>query len=470
MTRGWFRGLNLDSGRSGIGALRSAGFRRYAAVQLLSAISVSSQMVAELWLVYEITERGLSLGTSTAIRTAPALVLAGVAGSLADRFPRKVLLTMTQAARCVIAAMFVLVTLGDLPAISTVYLLVLGLGCVHGIDQPVRRALVRDVVNRSELASAASLHTATISTGGIIGPLCAGLLLTQIGPTAGFIFSSASALAAVVVVQFLRLVKEPSGESLPAIPSGAVSDRRATPAPAPRHSGEGRNPFEFKSRLRPPSITEQSSGSKDAATPAADEPPGHRRARLAHILSPGLRPTFLLLLALSVFAMNLNVLLPVIAAEVLGGGSGTYSVLHTCLRAGALVGSLFAAMAATRTADHRRIFLALVLCGAALMSVAAGTQAIVTAVTIVVTGACVGLFLSMASASVQTGADRAIQGRQVAVYSFIFIGGRSLGAPLTGWMADELGARWTTLMLGAGTLLGALAAQATSRNRRATLA
>ena len=419
MTRGWFRGLNLDSGRSGIGALRSAGFRRYAAVQLLSAISVSSQMIAELWLVYEITERGLSLGTSTAIRTAPALVLAGVAGSLADRFPRKVLLTMTQAARCVIAAMFVLVTLGDLPAISTVYLLVLGLGCVHGIDQPVRRALVRDVVNRNELASAASLHTATISTGGIIGPLCAGLLLTQIGPTAGFIFSSASALAAVVVVQFLRLVKEPSGESSPAIPSGAASDRRA---------------------------------------------------RLADILSPGLRPTFLLLLALSVFAMNLNVLLPVIAAEVLGGGSGTYSVLHTCLRAGALVGSLFAAMAATRTADHRRIFLALVLCGAALMSVAAGTQAIVTAVTIVVTGACVGLFLSMASASVQTGADRAIQGRQVAVYSFIFIGGRSLGAPLTGWMADELGARWTTLMLGAGTLLGALAAQATSRNRRATLA
>ena len=446
MTRGWFRGLNLDSRRSGIGALRSAGFRRYAAVQLLSAISVSSQMIAELWLVYEITERGLSLGTSTAIRTAPALVLAGVAGSLADRFPRKVLLTMTQAARCVIAAMFVLVTLGDLPAISTVYLLVLGLGCVHGIDQPVRRALVRDVVNRNELASAASLHTATISTGGIIGPLCAGLLLTQIGPTAGFIFSSASALAAVVVVQFLRLVKEPSGEALPAIPSGAASDRRATPAPA----GAEEN--------------------VDDVSPADDEPPGHRRARLADILSPGLRPTFLLLLALSVFAMNLNVLLPVIAAEVLGGGSGTYSVLHTCLRAGALVGSLFAAMAATRTDDRRRIFLALVLCGAALMSVAAGTQAIVTAVTIVVTGACVGLFLSMASASVQTGADRAIQGRQVAVYSFIFIGGRSLGAPLTGWMADELGARWTTLMLGAGTLLGALVAQATFRNRRATLA
>ena len=237
MTRGWFRGLNLDSGRSGIRALRSAGFRRYAAVQLLSSISVSSQMVAELWLVYEITERGLSLGTSTAIRTAPALVLAGLAGSLADRFPRKVLLTMTQAARCVIAAMFVLVTLGDLPSISTVYLLVLGLGCVHGIDQPVRRALVRDVVNRSELPSAASLHTATISTGGIIGPLCAGLLLTQIGPTAGFVFSSASALAAVVVVQFLRLVKEPSEEPSPAVPSGAAI-RSARNTRPPRSRGK----------------------------------------------------------------------------------------------------------------------------------------------------------------------------------------------------------------------------------------
>ena len=236
MTRGWFRGLNLDSGRSGIRALRSGGFRRYAAVQLLSAVSVSSQMVAELWLVYEITERGLSLGTSTAIRTAPALVLAGVAGSLADRFPRKVLLTMTQAARCVIAAMFVLVTLGDLPAISTVYLLVLGLGCVHGIDQPVRRALVRDVVNRNELASAASLHTATISTGGIIGPLCAGLLLTQIGPTAGFVFSSASALAAVVVVQFLRLRKEPAEEPIEP-PSNCRAIPRIPPLVIPAKAG-----------------------------------------------------------------------------------------------------------------------------------------------------------------------------------------------------------------------------------------
>ena len=202
----------------------------------------------------------------------------------------------------------------------------------------------------------------------------------------------------MLVVQSLRLVKEAPEESSPAAPSAAASDRRATPAPTGAEDNV------------------------DDVSPAADEPPGHRRARLAHILSPGLRPTFLLLLALSVFAMNLNVLLPVIAAEVLGGGSGTYSVLHTCLRAGALVGSLFAAMAATRTADQRRIFVALVLCGAALMSMAAGTQAIVTAVTIVVTGACVGLFLSMASASVQTGADRAIQGRQVAVYSFISSG------------------------------------------------
>ncbi len=441
MTRGWFRLLKPDSGRFGIRALRSASFRRYAAVQLLSSISVSAQMVTELWLVYRITEEGLSLGTSTAIRAAPALVLAGVAGSLADRFPRTRLLTMTQAARYVIAAMFVLVTLGDPPAISTVYLLVLGLGCVHGIDAPVRRALVRDVVDPGDLPSAASLHTATISTGGIIGPVCAGLLLTKVGPVAGFAFSSASAFAAVLFVQSLRLIPQSHDE-----PS------RATKA-APNHQDE------------PSPAVEEVSGHQDEPSPAAEAVPGPEPAPKARIWSPELRPTFLLLGAFSVIGLNLNVLLPLIAEGVLGGGAGTYSVLFTCLRAGALVGSLLVAMRATRTTNFNRIVLALVLCGIALASVAAGTVVVVAAVTIVATGVCVGTFLSLTSAGIQTGADRAVQGRQVAVYSFIFIGGRSLGAPLTGWLADRLGTRWATLLLGLGTLLGALAVYAAVRRR-----
>ena len=66
--------------RRRISALKSPGFRRYASVQFLSSMSVNAQRVAELWLVFQITGEGLSLGTSTAIRTAPTLVLAGLAG------------------------------------------------------------------------------------------------------------------------------------------------------------------------------------------------------------------------------------------------------------------------------------------------------------------------------------------------------------------------------------------------------
>ena len=446
MTRGWIRGLNPDTGRYNIRALHAPGFRRYAAVQLLSATSVASQMVAELWLVYQITGQGLSLGTSTAIRTAPALVLAGVAGTLADRYSRKLLLTLTQAARCVLTALFVLVALGDLPSIGTVYLLVLGLGCVQGIDQPVRRAIVRDVVSRTDLPSAASLHTATISTGGIIGPLCAGLLMTTVDPVAAFVFSSASALAAVAVVQTLRLLPETSEAPTPAADPPATTKPPGAAEPLPRHSGGSRNPLLPSNRGRGPSAA----------------PPGSWRDRSARIWTPQLRPTYLLLLSLSIFAMNVNVLLPLIAAEILDGGSGTYSVLHTFLRAGALAGSLAAAASATRTADHRRTFGALVLCGAALVSVGAGTVMVVAAITIVATGIGAGRFLSMAGASVQTGADRAVQGRQVAMYSVIFVGGRSLGALLTGWLADTVGTRWTTVLLGAGTIAGALAVGATT--------
>ena len=91
---------------------------------------------------------------------------------------------------------------------------------------------------------------------------------------------------------------------------------------------------------------------------------------------------------------------------------------------------------------------------------------VVAAITILATDIGAGQFLSMASTGVQTGADRAVQGRQMAGYSVIFVGGRSLGTLLTGWLADYMGTRWTTVLLGAGTSAGALAVNATHLRHR----
>ena len=476
--------------RRRISALKSPGFRRYASVQFLSSMSVNAQRVAELWLVFQITGEGLSLGTSTAIRTAPTLVLAGLAGSLADRFSRKGLLIASQGTRGMIIVVFAVLTTGRQPeeiSIVWVYLLVLALGCVGGFDQPIRRAVVRDVVSSEDLPSAASLHTATIATGRIVGPLCAGALMTWVGAPAAFIFGSASAFLAVVFVRSLRMhpredfAAEPGAAEGDAASDQSSQEAHATPAaastPAPPAASATDTTPAAAAIPAPPAIPAAAStgaipaAASTGATDAVDlegveaedtegAPPAEtpKTKTKTLVFSPRLRPTYLMLGAFSLIGMNVEVVFPLIAKGVLEGGVGTFSALVTYMSAGALIGSLLAAARASRSTSNRRLVWALVLCSAALISISASSNAALVAVTVVAAGFCTGLFLSISSANIQTGATREVQGRQAALYSFVFVGSRAVGSPAAGWLADQIGARPTIVLLSMGTLLAAVLA------------
>ena len=426
-----------------ISALRSSGFRRYASVQFLSSMSVSAQRVAELWLVYQITGEGLSIGTSTAIRTAPTLVLAGLAGTLADRFARKGLLTATQVSRGILAGLLVFLTVGKQAediSILWVYLIILGLGCVGGFDQPFRRATVRDVVTKSDLPSAASLHTATISMGRIIGPLAVGGLMTWSGAPAAFIFSCVSALLSAATVRFLRMLSPEE--------RGVEQDEE--------RNTNGNHPADQGEHAQGPSTNQETSREEALQKEAQPESTSARIKPL--IFSHQLRPTYLMLAAFSIIGLNIEVVFPLIASRVLIGGVGTFSTLVTYMSIGALAGSLLAAFHAKERTNNQKMVWALVFCGATMLAVSAGANNVLVAFSVVAVGVCTGIFLSFTSASIQTGATREVQGRQAALYSFVFVGGRAVGAPITGWLADRLGARPTVVVLSLGTLLAAVLA------------
>ncbi len=405
-------------------------FRRYAASQMASSASLTCQRVAELWLVLEITGNALSLGVSTALRTAPSLLLAGAGGALADRFDRRALLAWTQGGKAVVGGGFAWLVAGGAPAIGTVYGLVLALGCLNAIDAPIRRAAVREVVGPEELAGAASLHTATISTARVIGGLLAGLLIAWFGIPAAFAFGAVASAAAAVGFRSLRF---------------------AGPGPGSETD---------------PGPTDQS--------PAAARAGG----LLARLWSPALRPAYLFLAVFSVIGWNIDVVIPLLADEVLGGGAVTYGVLVTCVSVGSFAGSVAAASwrsgrgevgagsAAEPSGGVADLTRSLLVFAAVLATVAATPAAVPVAASLTAAGFTGGFFLSRVNTEVQLGADRALQGRQVAVYTFVFIGSRALGAPLVGLVADWTGPRRAVVVMAAATFgLGLLVRAAFARRR-----
>lgn len=186
---------------------------------------------------------------------------------------------------------------------------------------------------------------------------------------------------------------------------------------------------------------------------------------LARIWSPTLRPAFLFLAVFSIIGWNIDVLIPLLAEAVLGGGATTYGVLVTCVSVGSLAGSVAAASwhpaSRARTKPESAtepsggitdLTRSLLVFSAVLATVAATPNAVPVAASLTLAGFTGGLFLSLVNAAVQLGADQALQGRQVAVYTFVFIGARALGAPFIGLTADWIGPRPAVITMAAATV------------------
>ncbi len=382
-------------------------FRLYAGAQFLHATGMWVHRVAELWLVYQITGSTLAVGVATAARAGSSIVLAPLAGTLADRVDRRVLLASTQFTKALTAAGLAVVTvsMGTEVPLVLLYGVIMTLGVIGAIDTPLRRAFVRDVVTAEGLDGAARLHTSVMSAGRIVGSGLAALALSA--PWACFAGNGVASLTASVLVLRVR-------------PTTSVS-------PAARAAG-GRL---FGYLRRSPTVT----------IPMA------------------------LLCCFALFGWNLEVLVPVLVDEQLGTGPAAFGMLVMVMSLGSLVGSV--AVASRDSAGLGRLVALLAVFGAAIVALAAVQHVADALVAFFLVGACGGGFLSLANSSVQTAADPRLQGRVAAVYGVVFVGSRALGGPLLGWMVDTIGSRAALAAVGLGTVgFAALGVVVVRRARR----
>ena len=391
--------------------LGNANFRRYAGAQFLHGAGMWAHHLAEVWLVYEITGKAFAVGLTVAVRSGSAVVLAPLAGTMADRMDRRRLLASTQAAKALVAGGLAATGLAmgeDLP-LAVLFAAVAVLGVVGAIDTPLRRAFVRDVVLADGIDRAARLHTSVMSSGRFLGSGAAWLLLSLAAPWACFAVNGAASLLAAALV--LRVAPT----------TGATS--------AEARAAGGRV---LGYLLRTPAVT----------VPMA------------------------MLCSFTLFGWNLAVLLPVVSDKQLASGAGTFAVLAQVMAVGSLIGSVM--MAASRLEGVHSLAILLAVFSAAMVPLAAVDHLFAGIAVIFVVGAFGGGYLSLSNGSVQTAADPRLQGRVSAAYGVVFVGARAVGGPVLGWTVDAFGSRTALVAVGMFTAacagLGLLAA---ARVRRA---
>jgi MFS family permease len=382
-------------------AFQHRNYRLYFAGQLLSLMGTWIQTVAQSWLVYDLTGSAVLLGAVNFATQVPILLLAPLAGTLADRRDRRRLILATQAALMVLALTLALLTLSGLIMVWHILALALLQGIVNSFDMPARQSFVVEMVGKEDLPNAIALNSTMFNSARMIGPAVGGLLVALIGEGWCFLINATSFLA--VLAGLLRMTIRPRAEV--AVPSG------------PGGIAEG---LAFVARTEP------------------------------------FRSLLLLVAVVSLAGMPFTVLLPVFAAAFQAGPDG-YGLLMGAVGVGALAGAL--RLAANRDVRRLERLPPLATGGMALglLLFAQSPSFWLAAAALVLVGFCLITETATSNTLLQSRVPDRLRGRVMACYMMCFAGLAPFGALAAGTAAEHIGATATVTIGGAICLIGALA-------------
>src|SRR5437868_8498448 len=196
-------------GSKSLALLRQGPFRRYIIGSLISDSGTWMQMMAQSWVMSGLTSKAILLGLVNFAAGLPALILAPVAGSLADRLDKRKILVATQIAQIIFAvALGFLVMSGHVRVWHIVFFALL-LGIAFAYEMPAISALVPELVKREEIAAAVALDRSVFHGSRLIGPSLAGLFVGWWGAASAFFTNAFSFLA--LIVALISLPKRPVG-------------------------------------------------------------------------------------------------------------------------------------------------------------------------------------------------------------------------------------------------------------------
>jgi len=195
--------------RKPIHLLRHRNFRLFLFGLVISQTGSWMEAAALGWLAYHLTGSTLLLGEVSAAGTAPMVIFAMWGGWIADHYPKRSILLVTQVAWTVTAfAIFLLTWAG---VVQPWHLIVIALfnGVINGFDLPARQSFVMEMTSRDELLAGLSLNSSVVNGARIIGPAFAGAIIKHAGASTGpawcFFLNTVSFSAAIIGLLMMRM-------------------------------------------------------------------------------------------------------------------------------------------------------------------------------------------------------------------------------------------------------------------------
>lgn len=375
-------------------SLAIPNYRRYFVGATASNLGIWMARTGQSWLVLTQLTNGdaVSLGFLTSLMFLPTLLFTPIAGSFADRFPKKRIIISAQVLLFTDIVLLAVLTLSGHVRLWHVFVLATLDGIASAFDGPARQSIISELVPPRLLSNAIGLGSMSFNTARLLGPGAAGALIAIF--STGHVFVINAFTYVILVVCIARIDS---------------TQLRSTPTTA-------------------------RGGILSAVT--------YLRAH------PELALMFAVALAMGTFGFNQGITNPLMATQTFGKGSGEFGALGSIMG----IGSLTAAILAARRPRPRIRHVVLAL-GAFAGSIAASAMApdftSFLLLQIPIGLASVSVMVT-ANSIVQIGSAPEVRGRVMALWGAVVLGPAPIVAPLLGLVGAQFGARATVAWCAAG--------------------
>ena len=340
------------------------------------------QGVAQGWLLFELTSSPFYLGLFSSLRMVLLLSFFILGGLMSDRWERRKVMLWIQVISALTALGLALLV--SFKTIQVWHIFVLGAitSTTWAFEQPVRQALIPQLVQREDLVNALALNAVVWNGAGLLGPSLVGVLVGTIGIDGCFYINVLSYLA--VIGALLRMH----------VPVSRSDGRRATVLQSLRDG-------------------------------------------FGYVRQEKLITTYLLVSSIfNIFGRSFVTLLPVFAKEILRIGASGFGFIAAAPGLGTIMGS-FSLAALGRVEARRDILVTILLAFSVSLFVFAASSDLRIAFTcLVMVGALSTVFETLLNTSIQLRVEEAYRGRVMGFYGLTGGGLRELGGMQAGFLAE----------------------------------
>lgn len=364
-------------------AFKYRNYKLYFTGQIISLVGFWLQIVAEGWLIFQLTHSPFWVGVISAVSTIPSLFLALIGGVIVDRFNKKKILIVTQASALVVAV--ILGIFVQFHIMTVVYLTILAFlsGVIDAIDTPARQAFVVDLVDKEDLSSAIALNSGVFNFARVLGPSIAGILIGFTGLFGAFYINAISFIPAIIAIDMMIVRLLPEQEH-----------------PHPIEAIKEGIKFSFS----------------------------HNTIRILMIFAA----------VVTIFGWSYSTLLPVMVENIFHKGATELGYMYAASGVGSLIATMLISAYAKKIKETTFIFAgSLIFCLGLFLFTLTGSFSVALLFLFLI-GFGLTMQFSVINSAIQHLVNDQIRGRVMSIYTVMFLGMSPFGSFLVGALADKL--------------------------------